>query len=411
MSDPGISDLQLERAQDLYRAGKIEDAIVLFREYLRAHPRHFEALHSLGMTYFQTGQFERAQYFLGEALRLDPDFIDGLRVRGAALMQLKRYAAALSSFERALSIKPDHIEALVNRATVLLEMKRTDDALAAFDRLLALDPENAIAWNNRGNVLVAMRRFDEAALCYDRALAIQPGLPTAENNRFLVLLQLRRISRIPDFALREMFDGVASRFDKLMVDQLGYSGHLHVRTLADRVLPRRTQPWRILDLGCGTGLVGEAFKDLAAGGRLDGIDLAPRMIEAARSRGVYDELILDDLETVLAAQGPLYDLIVSADTMIYLGDLGPTFFGAANRLNAGGFYIFACESKTGDGWEQTPANRFRHSENYLREEAARAGLSFVDLMECTLRSESAEPVPGFAVALQKPLPKGNHASD
>ena len=402
MSEPGTSDL-LKRAQDLYRVGRFEDAISLFREYLRVHPGQFEALHSLGMSYFQTGQFERAQYFLGEALRLDPDFIDGLRVRGAALMRLKRYAAALASFERALSIKPDYIEALVNRATLLLETKRADEALAGFDRVLALDPDNAIAWNNRGNVLVAMRRFDEAAQCYDRALAIQPGLPTAENNRFLVLLELRRISRIPDFALREMFDGVASRFDKLMVDQLGYSGNLHVRTLADRVLPRPTQPWRILDLGCGTGLVGDAFKDLAAGGRLDGIDLAPRMIASARSRGIYDDLILDDLETVLAAQGPLYDLIVSADTMIYLGDLAPTFFGAANRLVSGGFYIFACESKTGDGWEQTPANRFRHSENYLRAEAARAGLSFVALRECTLRSESAEPVAGFAVALQKPL--------
>jgi predicted TPR repeat methyltransferase len=174
-----------------------------------------------------------------------------------------------------------------------------------------------------------------------------------------------------------------------------------VRTLADRVLPRRTQRWRILDLGCGTGLVGDAFKDLAAGGRLDGIDLAPRMIAAARSRGIYDDLILDDLETVLAAKGPLYDLIVSADTMIYLGNLAPTFFGAANRLVSGGFYIFACESKTADGWQQTPANRFRHSENYLRAEAARAGLSLIALMECTLRSESAEPVAGFAVALQK----------
>jgi len=395
-----MSDL-FERAQDVYRAGRLEDAIPLFREYLRAHPRHFEALHSLGMIYFQTGQFERAQYLLGEALRLDPDFIDGLRVRGAALMHLKRYPAALACFDHALSINPDYIEALVNRATVFLETKRTDDALAGFDRVLALDADNAIAWNNRGNVFVAMRRFEEAALCYDRALAIQPGLPTAENNRFLVLLELHRISRIPDFALREMFDGVASRFDKLMVDGLGYSGHLHVRTLADRVLPPRTRPLHILDLGCGTGLVGEAFKDLAAGGRLDGVDLAPRMIAAARSRGIYDELILDDLETVLAAQGPQYDLIVSADTMIYLGDLAPTFFGAANRLVTGGFYIFACESKTGDGWEQTPAKRFRHSENYLREVAARAGLSFVALMECTLRSESAEPVAGFAVALQK----------
>jgi predicted TPR repeat methyltransferase len=94
-----------------------------------------------------------------------------------------------------------------------------------------------------------------------------------------------------------MFDDVATRFDHLMVDELDYRGHLHLRTFADTHVPGLKAPLRILDLGCGTGLVGNAFKDLTAGGRLDGIDLAPRMIEVARKRGIYDELILGDLET------------------------------------------------------------------------------------------------------------------
>jgi len=176
-----------------------------------------------------------------------------------------------------------------------------------------------------------------------------------------------------------------------------------LRELADSTLPRRDRPWRVLDLGCGTGLVAESFQDLAAGGRMDGIDLAPRMIEAAQARGLYDELILGDIETVLPAPGPSYDLVLAADTMIYIGDLSATFAGVAKRLEPGGFYLFAVESRGGEGWEQTPMNRFRHSESYLREEAARAGLEFAGLTECTLRREGHEPVPGFAVALQKPL--------
>ena len=107
------------------------------------------------------------------------------------------------------------------------------------------------------------------------------------------------------------------------------------------------------------------------------------------------------METALATPGPTYDLILSADTMVYLGDLAPTFSGVANRLQPGGFYIFACESKSGEGWEQTPQNRFRHSESSLRAESARAGLSFVDLMETVLRREADEPVGGFVAALRK----------
>src|SRR6266436_136356 len=403
------------RANTLVGLRRFEDAVASYDRALTILPDFPEARdnrkYALGMVYFESGKFEQAQYIFDEAVRLNPLLLDGMCIRGIALMRLRRHQEALDCFDRALSIKPDFVEALSNRATALLELNRFDEALAGFDAVLAIDSTHANSWNNRGNALTSVKRFEEAIDSYDRALALQPDFPEAKDNRVNALFAMGRMSRCPPAYMRALFDDYSSYYDAAMVEALGYRGHLHLRTLAMRVLPRLAPPWRILDLGCGTGLVGEAFKDLAAGGRLDGIDLAPRMIEAARSRGVYDELILDDLETVLAAQGPLYDLIVSADTMIYLGDLGPTFFGAANRLNARGFYIFACESKTGDGWEQTPANRFRHSENYLREEAARAGLSFVDLMECTLRSESAEPVPGFAVALQKPLPKGNHASD
>src|SRR5207237_1794902 len=168
-------------------------------------------------------------------------------------------------------------------------------------------------------------------------------------------------------------------------------------------LPTVSPPWRILDLGCGTGLVGEVFKDLAQGGRLDGIDLSPRMIEAARARSIYDELILGDLEDFLSNSGRNYDLILAADTMVYFGDLAPTLSGIAKQLEAGGFCLFAVEAKAGEGWEQMPVRRFRHSASYLRSASASAGLKFVDTIDCIIRREKNDPVAGFAVALQKLL--------
>jgi predicted TPR repeat methyltransferase len=403
MSDTRSSDALPDKAQALFMAGRLDEAAALYRQRLQEKPQDIEANQALGFIYFQARQFELAQYFAGEALKLDPTYLDGFRLRGMALMQLGRVTPALQCFSQGLALRPDSVELLVNHATALLELKRLDEALAGFDRVVALDPGNAVGWNNRANTLVGLKRLEEAAACYERALQIRPDLETARSNRFLVLLQLKKVSRIADFALRDMFDEVATRFDQLMVDGLDYRGHLHLRTLADAKLPPLKPPLSILDLGCGTGLVGDAFKDLAAGGRLDGIDLAPRMIEVARKRGIYDDLILGDLETVLAAPGPSYDLIVSADTMVYLGDLAPTFRGVFNRLAAGGFYLFAVESKDGSGWEQTDVSRFRHSEAYLKGEAARCGLEYFAQMDCTLRYEREEPVPGFAVALQKPV--------
>ena len=155
----------------------------------------------------------------------------------------------------------------------------------------------------------------------------------------------------------------------------------------------------ILDLGCGTGLAGEVFQDLAR--RLDGVDLSPLMIERARGRGIYDSLVIQDIETALTTASPSYDLILAADTLVYLGDLVALFRGASLRLKKGGFFLFTVERKPGEGFELGPKRRYRHSEAYLREEAGRAGLEVMGLLDCSPRWEAKSPVEGLAVALQR----------
>ena len=391
----------LQRARSLHQAGRLAEAATLYQEILLADPNQFEPFYSLGMICLQAGQLEDAQQLIGNALHIRPEFPEGWCARGIVLLQLRRADEALGCFDRALALVPNFMEALSSRATAFLELNRPDEALAAIDKALALNPSHAISWVTRGNAFAVQKRFEEAVASYDKALAIVPYLPQAVDNRDNALFELGRTTRCPPGYMRNLFDNFAPHYDQTMLQGLGYRAHLHLRTLADRVLPADAGRLRVLDLGCGTGLVGDAFKDLARGGRLDGIDIAPKMIEATRARGIYDELILGDLEAVLHAGGPAYDLMLAADTMIYLGDLTPTFTGVAKRLAPGGLYIFAVESKDGEGWEQTAAHRFRHSESYVRKVAAAAGLDVVEIMPCVLRYESTVPVAGMTVALKK----------
>jgi predicted TPR repeat methyltransferase len=246
-----------------------------------------------------------------------------------------------------------------------------------------------------------MGKHEEAVESFDKALALQPDLKIAQDNRALALLELKKVDRIPAHAVRTLFDDYASYYDDALLGSLKKRDHTNLRVLADRVLAPGTKGLRILDLGCGTGISGEAFKDFAEGGIMDGIDLSSLMLDGARARGLYRNLIAGDFETVLASHMEHYDLIVAVDALNYHGDLVPTLRGAARCLVPGGLCLFTVEQKQGQGWEHTPANRFRHSETYLREAAAAAGLDFADLMQCELRNESQEPVAGFAVALKK----------
>jgi predicted TPR repeat methyltransferase len=419
-----------------YNSGHLQAGVRL-QQSLQAQPRDAEASYAAGMAHLHGGRLKEALGAFDFALALKPDFTDALWKRAAALAQLNRPAEAvtaldpflalrpdhadgwnnrgavlisigrvddaLASFDRALAIQPQLIEALSNRSTMLHELKRFDEALGACDALVELAPYLAAGWNNRGNVLAALDRYDEAIQSYDKALAIEPGLPAAVENRDLALLELKRVTRCPPGYLRDLFDEFSSNYDETMIETLGYRAHLHLRTLAGRVIPKGATARRILDLGSGTGLVGDAFKDMAAGGRLDGVDLSPLWIAEAQRRAIYNDLILGDIETFLAAFERSYDLILAADTMIYFGDLGPTLTGVFKRLVPGGFYIFAVEASPGNGWEQTDAKRFCHSESYMRTAAADASLNFVVSMACVLRRQKGEPVPGLAVALQKPV--------
>src|SRR5262245_13009438 len=397
-----MPDPLMRNAASLHQAGRLEEAAQLYQQVLRGNPRHFDALYALGIIHLQSGRLEEAQNYLGEALRIRPRFPEALCSRGIALLQLRRRDEALSSFDQALAIMPDFVEALSSRATALLEVNRLDEALAAFDRVLAIDPKHAISWNNRGNTFVAMRRLEEAVASFDKALALKPDLEIAQNNRMLALLELKRVSRIPAHAVRALFDDYSSYYEAAMLEALSYRAPSHLRALLERVAPDVAAPTRILDLGCGTGLGGEAFKDLAYGGRLDGVDLSPKMIDEARKRAIYTDFIVDDFESALAGLDRVYDLVIGADALIYSGDLSPTLAGVMRRLAPGGLFLFTLEKRSGEGFEQTTANRFRHGETYIRSAVSQAGFELLDMIECPLRSESREPVIGFAVALRKP---------
>src|SRR4029077_15569585 len=101
------------------------------------------------------------------------------------------------------------------------------------------------------------------------------------------------------------------------------------------------------------------------------------------------------------APGPAYDLILAADTLVYLGDLEAVFAAAQARLAPEGQFLFTVEKADGEGFELGPKRRWRHSEAYLRRLAQQAGFGVTGLLAAAPRQEAKVPVEGFAVALSR----------
>jgi predicted O-linked N-acetylglucosamine transferase (SPINDLY family) len=225
-TQPSSLPAQLERAMARHQAGDLEMATRLYLEILQREPRHFEALHHLGVARAQAGDAATAMRHLtaaiavnpqsaeahvhlaharmavgdteaalriyDQALVLRPEYPEALYCRGNALQALQRHADAVESYDRALALAPDRPEILTNRGNALHDLKRFDEALADYDRALALPKNVPMLHNNRGNTLREMKRHAEALAEFDRALALEPGYLDARVNRGNALQDLRR---------------------------------------------------------------------------------------------------------------------------------------------------------------------------------------------------------------------------
>ena len=181
------------RAILLHQAGRIGDAQAVCHEVFERAPRHFDALHLLGVTEYQLGHYEQADTLLAQALLVEPRSAAALSNHGIVLHDLKRYDAALSRYDRAIALKPDYAEAFSNRAATLTELERFAEAVASCDKAIALKPDYPEAHSNRGNALCQLRRFDEALASCERAIALRPGYADALSNRGNALIELGRL--------------------------------------------------------------------------------------------------------------------------------------------------------------------------------------------------------------------------
>jgi HMW1 domain 2/Tetratricopeptide repeat len=164
----------LDSALRLRQAGRLAEAADIYRQMLAHEPRHFEALHALGLIHYQSGKLTEAERLIGDAITVRPDAPDALYNRACLLTKMSRPDEGLRSFDAALTVKPDYLEALVNRGNLLADMKRHAEALASFEKAIALRPAIAELWISRAGALLALGRIEDAASSCERALALRP---------------------------------------------------------------------------------------------------------------------------------------------------------------------------------------------------------------------------------------------
>ena len=139
--------------------------------------------------------------------------------------------------------------------------------------------------------------------------------------------------------VRKVFDSFAASFDEQLLKSLDYRApEVLVAALTARLEAPRAM-LDVLDAGCGTGLCGPLIRPYAR--RLAGVDLSGGMLEKARQRGGYDDLVEAELGAWLQADSSMWDVVLSADTLIYFGELQSILSSAHKVLRPGGWLAFS----------------------------------------------------------------------
>ena len=279
------------------------------------------------------------------------------------------------------------------------DLQLKGDLAAAADLLLQaieLAPNFTSAWFTLGGIREELGEHKAAVEAFRRARDSDP------DDRHGAGLRLMRLDAAPVAGMSQayvqtLFDQYAPRFESSLVGDLGYRGPdlLFRAVLSVRAAARKPALFRrAIDLGCGTGLAAAAFANSAD--EFFGVDLSPRMIERARASGFYAELeVADMLQGLWGRADESADLILAADAMVYVADLGPLMNEAHRVLAPGGLLAFTTETHAGEGVVLGAGLRYAHAAAYVGATVEAAGLTLSLLEDRSARNEDHVPVPGL----------------
>ena len=361
---PGVDEL-LAIGQEHAERGNLAQAEAAYRKALIVAPNHPAVLTLLGLTLIDRDNYTAAIDVLERAREIAPSFAPLQLALGSAYSVAGEDHLAITAMETALQLDDTSAIPLERLAKHHLRNGRTREAIGYLRRVLRRDPKHAQA------------KYLLAGLTGDKT----PEL----------------IAHPPDELIGELFDSYASTFDEHLTTKLQYDVPASLAALLASCGVVSDRSRVIVDLGCGTGLVGSLLRPAAS--TLIGSDLSPRMLVRARERAVYDELHREDLVITLGRVRDA-DIVVAADVFIYVGTLEPTFEAAAASLKPGGLLAFSIETSDGEDVALLSTLRYAHAPAYIERLAATHGFTVEKAEPSVLRVDKDLPIHGLLYVLK-----------
>ena len=376
------------------KLGRLNEAEASYKKAITLKPDFAEAHNNLGITLKELDRLNEAEVSYKKAISLKPDLTEAHNNLAVISQELGRLNEAEASYRKAISLKPDFAEAHNNLGVILRELGRLKEAEIFFKKAIQFKPKYAEAHNYLGNIMNKLGKLNEAEASYRKAIALKPDYAEAHNSLGGLFVKLKKLEEAetffkkaiqfkPDYveakhllsaltgkttnsAPREyvetLFDDYAANFENSLVNTLEYKTPNKIIEMITDKNPN-IQLGSVLDLGCGTGLIGDEIKKYCS--NLEGVDLSKQMLKIASAKNIYDKLEHKDIVKYLSTENLDFNYFISTDVLVYVGELSKIFQLIKSRNKSKGKFIFSTEHTDRDGFFLEQTGRYSHSKKYI----------------------------------------------
>jgi predicted TPR repeat methyltransferase len=411
---------------------EIKAAVTQFKNVLSLHPDSIQGHWQLANIYWQDQDLEKVHYHYKKILDLEPNSVELLNNFAALMLKKEQPDIAIDYFNRALAIDPKHKTARNNLAAILLQSNQLKEAIWHYSLYLNLVPFDTEALFNRAHSFMLAGHLNEAHYDLKKILTIDDKHIDTHCNLAAIYLKLKNSDAalthyqiilkltnkhaianymvsaltqqsIPDSApleyIKNLFDNYAFQFDTHLQDVLQYRTPALLREQLNPFLENKK--YKLLDLGCGTGLSGQCFMDITQ--HITGIDISRNMLNKAKEKACYDVLIEKDILNGIAELKEHFDLVLCIDTLVYFGMLNEFFAKIKLRLASNGLLALSIElgDKTVSSYTLQTNGRYQHAEIYIKELAKKNKLRLLNYTKVVGRQQDNEGIQTGLFIFQK----------
>ncbi len=388
-----------------YTQGQFKQAIPVLEKAIRLNPYSWEAHYNLANCYIKTEMINLAIEHYHKVLELQPQHLNAKQNLAMALVNNKDYSAALPFLTEIAALNPQHAELQGHLAECYLELGKSNEALEQYVRAIQLD-QNRFDWlHNLAVLYLRDKQPDKAKEFFRRSLHLNPSNSTAEHMLQALTDEEAAAAAAPTQYVNDLFDQYAGYYNQHVRNNLNYQTPLLLRQAMSKFLNEHSTQQYILDLGCGTGLCGIYFRDIAR--LLIGVDISGGMLAHAKSLGAYDGLCrCNILQSIPGHNQYYFDLILAADVLVYIGDLEGLFAMLVTALKHDGKIAFSVECLEAGDYKLQPSGRYAHSANYISKLCTQFSLKILYEENICLRRDETEQISGilFVLGLAQPQP-------